>query len=511
MKTTQSRYNLLLEKGKEIQVLKSISTLVGWDQETYMPKDGIGIRSTQKQYLEGLIHKEITSLEFQELLDYFIDLDTGAFKNIEGLDETQKAAIREWRVDVVKAKKLPDNFVKTFAKVTSETVSIWGEARKNNDFKMFAPHLEKIVELARERAKYLGYKEHPYDALLDEYEPGMTVKTLDKLFSGLKSFLIDLTKRLSSNNAETSFLYGEFDESKMFNFDNLILKQMGFKENSYRLDTSNHPFCLSLHPTDVRMTTVTKTTDLFAANISSVIHEAGHGLYEQGLDETLFGTPLCEALSMGIHESQSKLWECFLGQSLPFWAYFYPSLQETFPKHFNSISLDTFYKAINQITPSFIRIYADEVTYSLHVILRYELEKALLEGSLQVKDIPEAWNEKMQKYLQITPKNYKEGCMQDIHWAWGLFGYFPTYALGNLYAAQLFQTIKEKFPDWKERVSQGHLLFVRDFLRENVHRHGRFYTPDELIRHATGSSLNEQFFKDYLEEKYLNNVLATSS
>lgn len=508
MKTPQLRYEALLAKGKEIEVLKSISTLVGWDQETYMPKESIGIHSTQKQYLEGLIHKEMTSVEFQELISSFIDLETGVFTDVNGLDEIQKAAIREWRIDIVKAKKLPDIFVKTFAKATSETVAIWGEARQNNDFKMFIPHLENILSLTKEKASYLGYKDHPYDALLDEYEAGMTVKKLDKLFSGLKSFLIDLTKRLSSNTAETSFLYGEFDEIQMVAFDNLILKTMGFKENAYRLDTSNHPFCLSLHPTDVRMTTVTKTNDLFAANISSVIHEAGHGLYEQGLDVTLFGTPLCEFLSMGIHESQSKLWECFLGQSLPFWTHFYPHLQKYFPKQFDKVSLDSFYKAINLITPSFIRIYADEITYSLHVILRYELEKALLEGSLQVKDIPEAWNKKMQEYLQITPKNYKEGCLQDIHWAWGLFGYFPTYALGNLYAAQLFHTIKEKFPDWKERVSQGHLLFIRDFLKENIHRHGRFYTPDELIQRATGKSLSESFFKEYLEEKYLNKVLS---
>jgi carboxypeptidase Taq len=504
MKTPLAHYQLLLEKGKTISVLKSISSLVGWDQETYMPKNGIAMRALQKEYLETLIHQELTSSELQELLSSFIDLNQGTFRDVEGLDEIQKAVIREWRLDVTKAKKLPESFVKVFAKTTSETVAIWGEARQNNDFKKFAPHLDKIFSLMKERANYLGYKDHPYDALLDEYEPGMTVKTLDKLFSGLKPFLIDLTKRLSTQKQDTSFLYGEFDEHHMLAFDGFLLQKMGFKENSYRLDTSNHPFCLSLHPSDVRMTTVTKTSDLFSANIATVIHEAGHGLYEQGLDDTLFGTPLCEALSMGIHESQSKLWECFLGQSLPFWSYFYPYLQEKFPRHFQSVPLNTFYQAINQVTPSFIRIYADEVTYSLHVILRYEMEKAIMEGSLKVQDIPEVWNHKMQEYLNITPKTYKEGCLQDIHWAWGLFGYFPTYALGNLYAAQIFHTLKVKFPDWKEKISQGNLLFIRDFLKENIHRHGRMYSTDALIKRATGSSLSERFFKDYLEEKYLH-------
>lgn len=311
MTSSQKLYATLLEKGKEFQVLRSISTLIGWDQETYMPKQAIGIRSVQKQHIEGLMHQELTSVAFQELLSHFINLDTAKFINIEGLSELQKAAIREWRIDVVKAKKLPEPFVKIFAKTTSEATVIWADAKKNNDFKTFAPHLENLVALARERASYLGYIDHPYDALLDEYEPGMTTKILDKLFTNLKSFLIDLTKKLSKNTCNTEFLYGEFDEREMLKFDYMILNKMGFKEDSYRLDTSSHPMCLSLHPTDVRMTTVTQTHDLFAANISSVIHEAGHGLYEQGLDTELFGTPLCEFVSMGIHESQSKLWSVF--------------------------------------------------------------------------------------------------------------------------------------------------------------------------------------------------------
>jgi carboxypeptidase Taq len=502
MKNTQLLYEKLLEKAKEIKVLKSICTLIDWDQETYMPPKGLSIRSTQKEHLEALIHKEFTSTQFQELLGALISLETGKIFDESGLDEIQKSALIEWRADLLKSKKLPDEFVKKFARATSEAVSEWGIAKTNNDFNAFIPHLKKIIHLTKEKAEYLGYKDHPYNALLEEYERGMNVKKLDKLFNGLKPFLIDLTKKLSQKTVNDTFLYGEFSPEKLFEFDYEILKHMGFEEGTYRLDASNHPFCLSLSPDDVRMTTVVKTSDIFAANISSVIHEAGHGLYEQGLDKEQFATPIGEFLTMGIHESQSKLWECFLGQSLSFWEYFYPKLQKQFPSHFSHVSLDTFYQAINQVKPSMIRIYADEVTYCLHVILRYEMEKGILEGSIDVEEIPDVWNKKMHEYLAITPKTHKEGCLQDIHWAWGLFGYFPTYALGNLYAAQMFHQLISLFPDWKERVSQGHLTFIKDWLHENIHRHGRRYSTEELMKRATGEVLNEEHFKKYLMEKY---------
>lgn len=502
MKTNQQVYKLLLEKGKHIKILQSISNLVGWDQETYMPKNALAIRSLQKETLEMLVHQEKVNPAFEELLAQLIDIETGKLLHQEGLDTVEKAAIREWREDLVKAKKLPESFVKTFAKLASESVSVWGEAKEANDFKAFLPYLEKMIAMSKEKAEYLGYEEHPYDALLDEYEPGMTVKKLDKLFGKLKPYLIDLTKKLSKEKVHSAFLYGNFDPHQMFIFDDLLIKAMGLKEGSYRLDTSNHPFCSSCHPEDVRMTTVTRTKDLFAANISAVLHEAGHGLYEQGLNSDYFGTPICEALSLGIHESQSKLWECFIGQSLSFWKHFYPLLQDHFPEAFSKVSLHDFYKAINQVSPSFIRIYADEVTYSLHVIIRYEIEKAFIEGSLKAKDIPKVWEEKMEAYLGIRPHSDKEGCMQDIHWAWGAIGYFPTYVLGNLYAAQILATLKKQFPDYDERVSEGHLLFITNFLKEKIHKHGRTYSPEELITHATGKPLSEDYFIEYLNEKF---------
>lgn len=495
-------FHKLLEKSKQIRHLKAVASLLDWDQETLLPKKALAIRSEQKEFIEGLVHQYLVCSEFEELLSECIDLEKGTFLDVTGLDDRQKGALIRWREDLIKAKKLPESFVKTWAKTTSESVSVWSDTKPLSDFKTFSPHLKKIVELSKERASYLGYIDHPYDALLDEYEPGMTVKELDPLFSRLKPFLINLTKTLSQNSSEDSFLYGNFEEKAMFDFDYELLQAMGFDKEGFCLKVSSHPFCSSLHPYDIRMTTTVKTTDLFAANIGTVLHEGGHGLYEMGLDPNFYGTPICEAVSMGVHESQSKLWECFIGQSLSFWKHFYPKLQKSFPTSFSAVSLDSFYKAINGVDPSFIRIYADEVTYCLHVILRYEIEKALLDGSLEVEDLPDCWNKKMHEYLGITPKNHQEGCMQDIHWAWGLFGYFPTYALGNLYAAQIFDTIQKQHKDYKERVEQGDLLFIKAWLHEHIHKHGRLYSPKELLIRSTGQPLQEAFFKKYLENKY---------
>lgn len=502
MNLTQQHYTEFLDKSKEIKILKSLSMLVDWDQETYMPSGGLELRSMQKAYLETLAHKELTSSGSEELLEKMIDLETGVIYSEHGLDADQIANLKLWREDLIKAKKLPESFVKRLAETTSQAVAIWGQARDTNDFELFAPHLNTIIDLIKEKARYIGYNHHPYDALLDDYEKGMTTRDLDPLFERLKAELIPLAKTLSKIKSDDHFLYGNFNPESMLAFDHDILEKMGFEKDSYRLDASKHPFCMGLHPLDIRMTTVIHTQDLFAANISSVIHEAGHGLYEQGLDRSLFGTPLCEYVSMGIHESQSKFWECFIGQSLPFWQHFYPKLVTFFPQHFHQVGLTEFYQAINQVCPSMIRIYADEVTYCLHVILRYELEKGLLDGSISYDQIPEIWNAKMHTYLGITPKNYKEGCLQDIHWAWGLFGYFPTYALGTLYGAQLFHKVCHEFPDWKEKIAQGNLLFLKEWLQEHIHRHGRRYTPGQLIQKATGHALDEHYFIHYLKEKY---------
>ncbi len=495
-------YTALFEKSKKIKLLKSCAMLLDWDQETYMPSKGLELRSMQKAFIESLAHREFISNETEDLIARLIDLEHGHLFDEKALDNDQKLNVKLWRDDLIKAKKLPDAFVKEFAELTSESVAVWAKAKETNDFHLFSPYLEKVIAFVRKKAHLMGFKDHPYDALIDDYELGMTTKELDKLFELLKKELIPLAKTLYSIKHPDDFLYGDFEESSIFKFDHYLLEKMGFEEGSYRLDASSHPFCMGLYPSDIRMTTVMKTSDLFAANISSTIHEAGHGLYEQGLQKKHFGSPLGEYVSMGIHESQSKFWECFIGQSLPFWTYFYPKLQELFANNFSSHSLNEFYKAINQVSPSMIRIYADEVTYCLHVILRYEIEKGLLSGSIEVNDLPRIWNEKMEAYIGVVPKSFKEGLLQDIHWAWGLFGYFPTYALGNLYAAQLFDALKTDCPDWQKKIAHGDLIFIKEWLKEKIHRHGRAYKPKELIQLATGKELSENYFIEYLKNKY---------
>ncbi len=501
MTKTLTTYEAVTEFGKKLKTLTSLKALLEWDQETKMPSGGVEFRSNQLEMLSGLIHEKLTSSELNNLLSPLIDMDSGDLVDSDSLDLSQKAALREWRKDVLKAKKLPDRLVKEFSKTTPLAIHAWAKAKEENSFEIFAPHLEKIIDLSKEKAQHLGYEFSPYDALLDEYEPKMTSQKLTKLFSEIKPKLLDLVKT-HSKKIDSSFLYGDFDAQKLMSFNKELLDKMGLNKDFYRLDLSNHPFCLSMHPRDVRLTTHINSSDLVAGNISAVIHEAGHALYEMGLPIEHFGTPLCEALSMGIHESQSKFWETMIGQSFEFWEHFFPTLQKLFPENLKDISLDEFYKAINIVKPSFIRIHADEITYNLHVILRFEIEKALLSDELKVSEIPEAWNDKMQSYLGIVPKTFSEGCLQDIHWSCGLFGYFPTYLLGNLYAGQLYHNFRKTHLDYNTKIAQGNLLFIRDYLKKNVHEFGRYYSQEELIKNATGETLNPEYFIQYLDSKY---------
>lgn len=503
MTHTLEDYQKLVEYGKQTKTLASLNHLLSWDQETKMPKGAIEFRSEQHQMISGLVHEKKTSKEFHKLLNKLIDIESGDIVNSQDLDDAQITALKEWRKDYIKSKKLPDQFIKDFSKSTVTAVQAWSTAKKDNDFEIFRPHLETIVKLCQEKASYLGYKDHAYDSLLDEFEPGMTTHKLDPIFKKLKPFLIDLVKKASQEPVETNFLYGHFDTTKLLDFSKNLLKSMGLNEDHYRLDLSDHPFCLPIHPTDIRITTHTNSTDLIAGNISAVIHEGGHALYEMGLPKEHFGTPLCEHLSMGIHESQSKFWETMIGQSYEFWEHFLPLLQKAFPEDLKDIPLENLYKAVNKVSPSFIRIHADEISYGLHVILRYELEKDLISNKLKVSDIPEAWNAKMEQFLGIKPKNFSEGCLQDIHWSWGLFGYFPTYLLGNLYAGQLYERFKTDHPDYAVKISQGQLIFIRDWLKEHVHKYGRMYSQETLIKKATGNSLSSSAFEAYLTQKYL--------
>lgn len=497
----QKDYDKLHALSHHSRTLSGIASLIEWDQETHMPPAGAGIRAEQLKTLAGLVHKERTSKKFASALSKLIDLKSG--KNLaKGLSEAQQSALKHWRRDFIKDTALPARFVEEFAKLSSQAQLAWRQAKKEDSFQQFAPFLDKIIAMSRKKADYLGYSEHPYDALLDLYEPEMTTKEIRKIFTPLRQDIVTLLKKItSSKQVDDTFLHDKFDHEKQLEFGRRILKDMGYDFSKGRLDLSSHPFSSACHPTDSRVTTRIHPSSVMS-NISVVLHEGGHGMYEMGLPVEQYGSPLGESISLGIHESQSRWWETRIGLSKPFWQHYLPLLKQQFKGKFDSISLENFYRAINKVEPSFIRVEADEVTYPLHVILRFELEVALIEGKLRVRDLPEAWNAKMQELLGITPSTNAEGCLQDIHWSMGALGYFPTYTLGNLYAAQFFQAFEKQYPKWADKVSKGELTFVKEWLHENVYQHGRRYSSAELIQRISGKPFSAEPYVKYLNAKY---------
>lgn len=494
-------YQKLHKLSKHIRTLQGVSSILGWDQETYMPSGAGQIRSEQLRTLAGLIHREKTSPEYTETLEKLVDIQTGKIKK-ENLGEGEKAALKEWHRDYKRDTALPAEFVEDFAKLTSQALLVWRQAKEKNAFHHFAPYLDKIIDMCRKKAEFLGYQNHPYDALLDLYEHDITTEQVATLFKGLKASLLPLLKKIQNKQqVNDSFLHGNFSVNKQMNFAHKLLKNIGYNIEFGRLDFSAHPFSTASHPTDSRITTRIDPKNVMS-NISIVLHEAGHSLYEMGLPTEEFGTPLGESISLGMHESQSRLWETRIGHSIPFWKHYLPLLKKQFKGKLDTVSLEDFYTGINKVNPSYIRVEADEITYSLHVILRFEMEKELIEGSLKVRDIPEAWNAKMTELLGITPKNYAEGCMQDIHWSMGAFGYFPSYTLGNLYASHFFETIENAHPDWEARISNGDFSFLVSWLRENIHKHGRRYTSFELLKKVTGKPFTADAFIRYVTQKY---------
>lgn len=501
MKETEKNYSKLLKLSHHARVLLGISHLLDWDQETYMPSGAAAIRSIQQATLAGLIHEQKTGKKFRTALEKLIDLQTGEIAD-NNLPPEKKAALKQWRRDYIKENALPKKFVEEFAKLTSQAVIVWREAKNENSFTKFAPFLEKIISMCQKKTDYLGYQNHPYDALLDDYEPDMTTKQASQIFSSLKIAITDLLKKISkAKQIDDSFIHGSFSHKNQMEFAHIILKDMGYELNHGRIDLSAHPFSSASHPTDSRITTRFHKTSLMS-NISVILHEAGHALYEMGLPTEHYGSPLGDAISLGIHESQSRWWETRIGQSKPFWQHYLPILKEIFKGKLDKITLDAFYKAINKVEPSMIRVEADEVTYPLHVILRFEMEHALIDGTLTVREIPEAWNGKMQELLGMTPKNHAEGCLQDIHWAMGGFGYFPTYTLGNIYAAQFFEIFIKEYPDWEQKMSSGNLIFITKWLKETVHKYGKLYTSQEILKKTTGKESDPKLYINYLQKKY---------
>lgn len=500
MSTAEQHYRELFDISRQTQVWEGISHLLGWDQETYMPPEADQIRAEQLKAVASLIHQRKTNPEFAKALAKLIDLDSGKIIAAE-LTAPQQAALKLWRRDYRKDTALPNAFVEEFTALSSLGQTRWRKAKKQNAFADFAPTLEKIVAMCRRKADYLGYEEHPYDALLDLYEPGISTKAISELFGSLKYSIRGLVKRIAAApQVDDSFLFGSFDADQQLKFGQKLLEGMGFSMATGRLDLSTHPFSSSPHPLDNRITTRIHPKSL-ASNIFAVLHEGGHALYEMALPVDQYGSPLGQPISYGMHESQSRWWETRIGKSMPFWQHYLPILKQHFPG-LNDVSLQSFYRGINKVEPSLIRIEADEVTYPLHVILRFELERALIEGSLSVADLPAAWNSGMKELLGVEPKTDSEGCLQDIHWSMGAFGYFPSYALGNLYGSQLFLAFTKQFPTWKERLAAGEMAFIKEWLNQNVHAYGRQYGSIELLDKVTGKPFSAQAHSDYLNDKY---------
>jgi carboxypeptidase Taq len=494
-------YRELLELSKQIHTYDSVISLLHWDQETYLPSGAITPRSEQIALLSAHVHDLKTSRKYKQCLKKLLHFSSGKPK-VRGLSHGHRVCLREWHRDFLRQDKLPTSFVKTFSQVTSEASQIWSAAKKANNFKLFAPFLSKIIELSREKAKIWGFEEHPYDALLESYEPCMTTGRVTTIFEGLRKHLVALLQEIrAAKPIDDKFLRAKIDESTQIAIGKAFLDKLPIDSAYSRLDLSAHPFSTAMHPHDSRITTRILPNS-FMSNLFSIFHEAGHSMYEMGLPVEHWGTPLSEAVSLSIHESQSRWWETLIGRSHPFWKTFYPFLQKQLPSQLKKVPLEKFYRAINRVEPSLIRVEADEVTYCLHVILRFEIEKELIQGTLQVNDLPDAWRAKMKELLGVIPKTDAEGCLQDIHWSLGDFGYFPTYALGNLFSAQFFTTFAKDHSDWDKRIEKGDLSFIREWLKTHIHCWGRTYNSDELVKKVTGKPLSEAAYCSYLKKKY---------
>ncbi len=480
--------------NRELADLRSIASTLNWDQETTMPPAGTPFRANQDATLATLYHQKLTSPQYGAILEQLEE---------EELDEWNRVSLREARRAYDKATRVPEALVGELAETCSMAYEAWVEARQKSDLAHFSPWLEKIIHLKRQQAHCLVEGDVPYDAMLDEYEPKMTVARLDPLLDTLRPLLTELVERirLSPHQPDKGLLRGRFTQERQLELGTTVITAMGFDWKAGRLDVSPHPFCCGLNPGDVRITTRYSEED-FSVGFFGIVHEAGHALYEQGLQAERFGEPACETISLGVHESQSRLWEIFVGRSRPFWEYWFPRLIDAFPESFASVALEDFLHAVNQVEPSLIRVDADEVTYGLHVILRYEIEKALFEDSLEIRDVEGVWNQKMEEYLGLTPPDAARGVLQDVHWSHGLFGYFPTYLLGTLYASQLFQQAREDIPDLETQIARGEMLQLLEWLRQKVHRHGKRYSADELLRQVTGRAPDAACFLEYLNRKY---------
>jgi carboxypeptidase Taq len=483
---------------RENEVFDSIAHTLGWDEQTQLPKAATDLRADQSSLLARLSHQRATDRRLAEL----IAAAEEASRGLPG-DSDEATTARDARRDFDRATKLPEDLVEELARAEVVGHAAWVEARKNNDFKSFQPHLATTIRLKKREADCIGYKSNPYDALLDDYEPDETAAGVEQVFGGFKNELIDLVRRIqeSGRKPRTDLLERSFPIEKQKELTRMAAQAVGFDFEAGRLDIAVHPFCSGLGPGDTRMTTRFDEHDVGNAFFST-LHEAGHALYEQGLPKReYFGTGCGKYVSLGIHESQSRMWENLVGRSRAFWQFFWPKLQSMFKEALGDVKMDEWLGAVNAIRPSFIRTEADEATYNLHIFLRFELEQAMLRGDLGPADLPGAWDERMKSYLGITPPVASKGVLQDVHWSSGLMGYFPTYTLGNLYAAQLFEAARRDVGDLDALFARGQFAPLLDWLRTKIHHVGRRYSARQLVKKITGADLSPRPLMDHLKRK----------
>lgn len=484
----------------EVKALDEATAVLGWDQQTYMPPGGADARAAQLTALAGVIHEKATGETIARLLDA---AERGGGNMAADSDEA--AYLRAARRDFDQATKIPTALVAETAHVTALAFEQWAQARAESDWGRFAPWLEQILDLTRQAADHLGHSGERYDALLDQFERGMTTADVRAMFEAIKPDLVALVKAVSVSRPEAtddSVLHRSFDEEKQRQFGETVIGALGYDWSRGRQDRALHPFCTSFGRDDVRITT-RFDPDFLPTALFGSIHETGHALYEQGVAERYAGNILADGASLGFHESQSRLWENLVGRSRPFWHFFYPSLQATFPESLSDVGGEKFYRAINKVKPSLIRVEADEVTYNLHILLRFEIEQALLSGDLSVADAPDAWNAKMQEYFGLTPPDDAQGILQDVHWSGGAIGYFPTYSVGNLLSVQLYDKANADLGGQIEaQVAAGDFAPLLGWLRENVHQHGRKYLPKDLVQRIVGGPLDPAPYLKYLKRKF---------
>lgn len=482
------------ELVKKIKSYNEAINVMYWDLRTGAPKNGVEGRSEVIGMLSSEVFQMKTSSVMEQLLNQLS-------KHEEELDQITQKSVHLLKKELYRDKKIPKDKYQEYVVLVSNAESVWEEAKKKNDFSLFKPYLEKIVKFNQEFIELWGYEGNKYNALLDQYEPGMTVEQLDPIFKDLKDALVPLIQKVAkAAPVDTSFLKKEYDPHQQKELCQFILRKMGYDFEAGRLDETVHPFQITLNRGDARVTTKFEKNDLTTA-LFGTMHEGGHAQYEQNISKDLEKTPLAEGSSMGIHESQSRFWENMIGRNSLFWDAYYEYLVSYFPEQLGNIPKEDFYRAVNEMKPSLIRTEADELTYNFHIMIRYEIEKGLINGTIKVEELPTIWKEKMQEYLGIVPNTDAEGVLQDVHWSGGMIGYFPTYALGNIYAAQFYHQLKLELPNFNELLQKGDLIPIKNWLDDKIHRFGKAKTPNELLKDVTHESLNAKYLIEYLTEK----------